>query len=224
MTSVLILARWQRTFDRAGLKIRKWGEGSIRSYYKPKQMKNLYDVETSVKKDVVIFRYEDPKKIIGRAWIGLACIPFGLYMSQTSLMLKPTLEGWQDREFDSRTSYLMGNIQAVSKGLGVFWLIFLPVLGIYYFNRTRHTVRKLVLRKGGKMLSIRTYGVTPNGGRWIHVPSGDCEASQRAFFGGYKCLLNVKDHKFAYHFNLEEGVINNRGMFDRAIGLGRRRL
>ena len=81
----------------------------------------------------VIFRYEDPKKIIGRAWIGLACIPvcqiihplkhiahtfyqFGLYMSQTSLMLKPTLEGWQDREFDSRTSYLMGNIQAVSKG------------------------------------------------------------------------------------------------------------
>ena len=90
--------------------IRKWGEGSIRSYYKPKQMKNLYDVETSVKKDVVshnanfvahtvrvsiwdtktgclvwrkhelitfqvIFRYEDPKKIIGRAWIGLACIP-----------------------------------------------------------------------------------------------------------------------------------------------------
>ena len=66
-------------------------------------MKNLYDVETSVKKDVVspnanfvahtlslnltfcpgdnmitfqvIFRYEDPKKIIGRAWIGLACIP-----------------------------------------------------------------------------------------------------------------------------------------------------
>ena len=23
----------------------------------------------------VIFRYEDPKKIIGRAWIGLACIP-----------------------------------------------------------------------------------------------------------------------------------------------------
>ena len=25
----------------------------MRSYYKPKQMKNLYDVETGVKKDVV---------------------------------------------------------------------------------------------------------------------------------------------------------------------------
>ena len=61
-----------------------------------------------------------------------------------------------------------------------------------------------------------------------------------------RCLLNVRDHKFGYHFNMEviqsdlelnnnalvfplsisffqDGVINNRGMFDRAIGLGRRR-
>ena len=31
----------------------RWGGGSLRNYYKPKQMKNLYDVETGVKKDVV---------------------------------------------------------------------------------------------------------------------------------------------------------------------------
>ena len=69
----------------------RWGGGSLRNYYKPKQMKNLYDVETGVKKDVVgihlnldlneriffqvLFRYEDPTKIVGRCWIGLACIP-----------------------------------------------------------------------------------------------------------------------------------------------------
>jgi len=73
------------------------------------------------------------------------------------------------------------------------------------------------------MLSMQTYGLTPGGGRWVHVPSADCEASQKAFLDKYKCLLNVKDHKFGYHFNMEDGVINNRGMFDRAIGLGRRR-
>ena len=124
----------------------------------------------------VLFRYEDPKKIIGRAWIGQACIPvwimssfssllcfqsfqFGIYMSQTSLMLKPTMEGWQDRELDAKTSYLMDNVKYTSRGtllqlswleqfytflilgLGVFWLIFLPALGIYYTIRTRHTVR-----------------------------------------------------------------------------------
>ena len=80
-------------------------------------------------------------------------------MSQTSLMLKPTMEGWQDRELDAKTSYLMDNVKYTSRGallqlscleqfhtflilgLGVFWLIFLPALGIYYTIRTRHTVR-----------------------------------------------------------------------------------
>lgn len=132
-------------------------------------------------------------------------------MSQTSLMLTPTMEGWQDRELDAKTSYLMDNVKYTSRGtfcpffllhyyiislsgLGVFWLLFLPALGIYYTIRTRHTVRhsfiekaatmmplmsvgddnkwcqlwwwytflqvrKLVLRKGGKMLSMQTYGV-----------------------------------------------------------------
>ena len=81
----------------------------------------------------VLFRYEDPKKIVVRCWIGLACIPvrfsfiivaitnvsffqFGLYMSQTSLMLTPTMESWQDREFDAKTSYLMDNVKYTSRG------------------------------------------------------------------------------------------------------------
>ena len=83
----------------------------------------------------VLFRYEDPMRIVGRCWIGLACIPvwsssfphhcyllpilpfqFGLYMSQTSLMLTPTMEGWQDRELDAKTSYLMDNVKYTSRG------------------------------------------------------------------------------------------------------------
>ena len=34
----------------------------------------------------VLFRYEDPKKIIGRAWIGLACIPVWIMSSFSSVM------------------------------------------------------------------------------------------------------------------------------------------
>ena len=41
---------------------------------------------------------------------------FGLYMSQTSLMLTPTMEGWQDRELDAKTSYLMDNVKYTSRG------------------------------------------------------------------------------------------------------------
>ena len=78
-------------------------------------------------------------------------------------MLTPTMEGWQDRELDAKTSYLMDNVKYTSRGailivvchyfiwfftgLGVFWLLFLPALGIYYTIRTRHTVRHLLLEK-----------------------------------------------------------------------------
>ena len=102
-------------------------------------------------------------------------------------------------------------------------------------------VRKLVLRKGGKMLSIQTYGVideTFNSGQLIQLLNhpadawrwsvGSCTSRRlrsksenvlgqiqvrhwRLFFWTCKhqmlsfsrCLLNVKDHKFGYHFNME---------------------
>ena len=126
----------------------RWGGGSLRSYYKPKQMKNLYDVETGVKKDVVrihftewegsncLFRCFSDMRILQRLWWGaglgspvfrfasqLPLLPspmfpfqFGLYMSQTSLMLTPTMESWQDRELDAKTSYLMDNVKYTSRG------------------------------------------------------------------------------------------------------------
>ena len=195
--------------------IRRWGEGSMRSYYKPKQMKNLYDVETSVKKDVVspnssfvahTFRVSiwDTRRhdyIPGHIpiwgsqenyWEGLdrTCMYSGLsnhspseaHSSHIFISLACTWARprwcwslpWRDGRTASSTQELVISwgiyklsvkvsvlsLAAISQlelvivplhlftefpplpisGLGVFWLIFLPVLGIYYFNRTRHTV------------------------------------------------------------------------------------
>ena len=77
-------------------------------------------------------------------------------------------------------------------------------------------------------------------GNTTHTHTHWENVSNLVFIFFFRCLLNVKDHKFGYHFNMEvelfdyfgsqfhllifqEGVINNRGVFDRAIGLGRRR-
>ena len=207
--------------------IRKWGEGSIRSYYKPKQMKNLYDVETSVKKDVVspndnfvadtvrvsiwdtrtdclvrrkhdyipghipiwgsqenyregldrtcmysgLSKYSAARS--SRIFISLACtwarprwcwsLPWTDGRTESSTQ-EPVIS-WGTYKLSVKVSvlsltaisqiewvivplymlfYLFTEFPPLSQsGLGVFWLIFLPVLGIYYFNRTRHTVRHL---------------------------------------------------------------------------------
>ena len=202
--------------------IRRWGEGSMRSYYKPKQMKNLYDVETSVKKDVVSPKANfvaptlrvsiwDTKTgcVVRRKhdyipghipiwgsqenyWEGLdrTCMYSGLsnhspseaHSSHIFISLACTWARprwcwslpWRDGRTANSTQELVISwgtyklsvkvsvlsLAAISQlelvivplhlftefpplpisGLGVFWLIFLPVLGIYYFNRTRHTV------------------------------------------------------------------------------------
>ena len=202
--------------------IRKWGEGSIRSYYKPKQMKNLYDVETSVKKDVVspnanfvahtvrVSIWDTRTDCLVRRrhdyipghipiwgsqenyWEGLdrTCMYSGLsnhspseaHSSHIFISLACTWARprwcwslpWRDGRTANSTQELVISwgiyklsvkvsvlsLAAISQlelvivplhlftefpplpisGLGVFWLIFLPVLGIYYFNRTRHTV------------------------------------------------------------------------------------
>ena len=130
-------------------------------------MKNLYDVETGVKKDVVGIQFkedlnervdcpgafsirgsqEDCGEVLdwARLYSGLIlnyhrshhqCLvfQFGLYMSQTSLMLTPTMESWQDRELDAKTSYLMDNVKYTSRGTFCLFDWFPPLL--HFFLRS----------------------------------------------------------------------------------------
>ena len=130
-------------------------------------MKNLYDVETGVKKDVVGIHFkEDLNEMVdcpgafsirgsqedcgevldwARLYSGLIlnyhrchhqCLvfQFGLYMSQTSLMLTPTMESWQDRELDAKTSYLMDNVKYTSRGTFCLFDWFPPLL--HFFLRS----------------------------------------------------------------------------------------
>ena len=123
-----------------------------------------------------------------------------------------------------------------------------------------NTVRRLVLRKGGKNISIQTYGFTGmdewclinsestkfkndysgGPGKIMNIPVVHCSGVQQPFTktdryigqsrashwnGKNSCFLRfflrVRDHSFRYQINLEEGVICNKPLFDRTVGLGR---
>ena len=47
-----------------------------------------------------------------------------------------------------------------SVGIGVAYFLFGLGLSSYWITRTMNTVRRLVLRKGGKYISVQTYRIT----------------------------------------------------------------
>ena len=80
-----------------------------------------------------------------------------------------------------------------------------------------------MLRKGGKFVSIQTYGVMGNNKKYMNVPVLHCSAVQHRFFlGEERFFLKIRDHSFKYQFNLEEGIFSNKPMFDRTVGISRR--
>ena len=93
----------------------------------------------------------------------------------------------------------------------------------YWAVRTANTVRRLVLRKGGKFVSIQTYGLMGNNKQYMNVPVLHCSAVQRhPVYGKERFFLKIRDHSFKYQFNLEEGIFSNKPMFDRTVGISRR--
>ena len=38
----------------------------------------------------------------------------------------------------------------------------------------------------------------------------------------FRFLLKIRDHSFNYQLNLKDGVISNKPLFDRTVGMSRR--
>ena len=85
-----------------------------------------------------------------------------------------------------------------SWGIGLAYCLFGVGLSSYWVTRTMNTVRRLVLRKGGKYISIQTYGITGEqhfikprsssplfcsggGGKIFNVPVVHCSGAQQEF-------------------------------------------
>eukprot|EP00092_Neocalanus_flemingeri_P001571 GFUD01001674.1.p1 GENE.GFUD01001674.1~~GFUD01001674.1.p1 ORF type:complete len:214 (-),score=67.69 GFUD01001674.1:288-929(-) len=196
---------------------------TVRQYFKPGQKEAFYDVEGVVTKDTLLFRYEDPTKVFRKNMLAMAMMPLWGYLGYYSYSLKSKVEPFREEVVDNtRINFLLDNVSKASRGVGLAYFLFGAGLSSYWVIRTMNTVRRLVLRKGGKYVSIQTYGLSGGGGRVENVPVVHCSGIQHTFYGKQRFFLKVRDHSFKYQFNLEEGVVSNKPLFDRTVGIGRR--
>ena len=195
---------------------------TVRNYYKPKHKEAFYDVEGVVTKDILLFRYEDPKKVFRTNMIAMSMMPLWAYLGYFSYTLKSKVESFREEVVDNtKINFLMDNVSKASRGVGLAFFLFGASLSSYWVIRTMNTVRKLVLRKGGKYLSVQTYGLTGKSGQVQNIPVVHCSGIQHTFYGKHRFFLKVRDHSFKYQFNLEDGVVTNKPLFNRTVGISR---
>jgi len=196
---------------------------NVRSYYKPKQKDAFFDVEGVVNKDLVLFRFEDSKNVRMKNILGMTMLPVWAYLGYFAFSLKRKMEPFKEGIDSSvRHSMLIQNVTKASVGVGIGFFLFGAGLTSYWMMRTMNTVRKLVLKKGGKHVGIQTYGLLGGNASFMNVPVAHCCGIQHKFYGKHRFFLRVRDHSFKYSFNLEDGVFMNKPLFDRTVGVSRK--
>jgi len=193
---------------------------SVRNYYKPRRSEAFFDVEGVVTKDTLLFRYDDEKKVRRKGLLGLFMLPLHGYLGYFAFGLRK-LDSL--KEVDEKLEYNLRfqNVLQASTVVGAFFCMFGIGLSSYWVTRTVNTVRRLILRKGGKYVGIQTYGLLGRNDKFVNVPVVHCSGIQRKFYGRFTFFLKVRDHNFKYSFNLEDGVFTNKPLFDRTVGVSR---
>ena len=85
------------------------------------------------------------------------------YFNSTSyrLSLRTAVEPIQESVAEnSKLNWKVNQVISASTFVGIAYFLFGAGLSSYWAVRTMYTVRRLVLRKGGKHVSIQTYSLT----------------------------------------------------------------
>ena len=83
------------------------------------------------------------------------------YQAWTAWKLKSDLSGYKDqfnKEYEEK-SYMFRNIDLANRGVAIGFFAFGAGCAFYWLVRTLYLVRRLVLRKGGRHVTIVTYGL-----------------------------------------------------------------
>lgn len=151
-----------------------------RSYqYKPKDKHVVQDiVESFASKDVILFRYENPKRII---WINLGCgLLFAAFSFQAYTMydigdvIKPNRKVADEKG----RAWMVDNVLLAANGVSVAFFLFGACLCSYWLIRNLYTVRRVILRKGGQSVVIVSYGLTGVRSRLRIVPLNQVKLRQ----------------------------------------------
>lgn len=181
----------------------------------------VLDTNTNVVKDVILFKYENPKQFRYINFFALGQFIFWNYLSFFALNeLRNTPVDEENKEnlaFWERVN-LGENKWRYGMSAACF-LIGYGILVTAWFFILR-SVRFLVLRKGGKSVSFVTY--TPFGqNRIMDVPLKCISAQESRQTAKSTIAIKVKNRSFYYVLDMR-GEFKNPVLFDHTVGLKRR--
>lgn len=203
----------------------------IRKYhqFKPKDKIQAFDAPLphdiqAQSKDILLFRYENPNKIFRNNIVALMIFPCYAWLSYFTYELRAELLPYKDSEVLDRKGsgwVYQATLFNATRWLGVVVFIFGTALSGYWISRSMNTVRRIVLRKGGKYVTIVTYGVLGYTSRYVTRHVSQCSAVRQKYQADQRMFLNVKGHRFRYQLNVKDGIFNNKPLFDRTVGISR---
>ncbi|XP_011182184.1 transmembrane protein 223 [Zeugodacus cucurbitae] len=181
----------------------------------------VFDVNTNVTKDVILFKYENPKYYNVLNIFGLCQFVFWTYLSHfafTTLKDAPV----QEIPGEELAWYQQINLGENKYRNGITTICFLIGYGILCASwmYTLRSVRYLILRKGGKDVAFVTYGPF-NKNRIMTVPLKCVSAQESRELARNQLPIKVKNRSLYYVLDMR-GEFKNPQLFDYTAGLKRR--
>ncbi|TRY61819.1 hypothetical protein TCAL_04387 [Tigriopus californicus] len=181
------------------------------------------NLEVLARKDVTLFHYENPTRMALFNGVAAALGPLWVYLGSFAYGLASKMDPYREKmaELDQSPMWILDNVDQASRGVGTAFCLFGLSLSTYWLLRSRHTVRRLILRKGGKLLTIVTYGFVGTGSKTITLPVTQCAAVHQKFQGKRRMFITVNDYYFKFQLNVEKGTFLNKPLFDRTVGISK---
>ncbi|KAL5286613.1 TMEM223 family protein [Megaselia abdita] len=182
-----------------------------------------HDVNTNVLKDVMLFKYENPRFFKFMNIFGISQFCFWNYLahfSYTTLRDAPVDKSVAEDENTAWFEKINLGDNKFRNSISIFcFLIGYGVLAISWMYTLR-SVRFLVLRKGGREISFVTY--TPFGkNRILNVPMNCISAQEARQAARSQLPLKVKNKNFFYILDMRGEFLNTK-LFDYTAGLKRK--
>ena len=116
--------------------------------------------EQIVAKDTLLYRYENPKRMAIQLILSGGLLGTYAWMSYFSWSLNSRLKDYKT-QVEKRTEgkLWLSIVEKASPGVGIGFGLLGGGISFYWLLRTLFTVRRLILRKGGKYITIVTYGI-----------------------------------------------------------------
>ncbi|XP_062550376.1 transmembrane protein 223-like [Armigeres subalbatus] len=213
-----VLTRIQSQFSKVQLKANLNTFGRLKTANS--ETTRIYDINTKVVKDVILFKYENPRFYRVLNVFAISQFFFWVYVSHFSYTTLRDAPVPEDNR-DELPWYKRINLGENKYRNGITILSFFIGYGILFTSWmfTLRSVRFLILRKGGDLVSVVTY--TPFGkNRIMEVPLKCISAQESREAARVTIPLKIKNRSFFFVVD-KKGEFKNGRLYDYTVGMRR---